>query len=227
MAITSEAAVISKPVSRGTPCLCPPSPTMVLRMARSFMSMTRRQSTRRGSIRSWFPKYMWLSSNAASRLWAEEIAWKSPVKCRLMRSRGMTWLRPPPVAPPFMPNDGPSDGSRNARQADSPIRASPWASPMLVVVLPSPAFVGVFADTSTRCAGFSRCRTRRRTSGFTLAISVPYDRRSAAGKPSWSAMSMIGRGVTDSAISLSVGMRGIIRRKGKALSRNDHGMATE
>ena len=43
---------------------------------------------------------------------SEVMAWKSPVKCRLMSSIGTTCAYPPPAAPPFMPNDGPSDGSR-------------------------------------------------------------------------------------------------------------------
>ena len=56
---------------------------------------------------------------------------------------------PPPVAPPFRPKVGPSDGSRSARQTRCPIFASPWARPMEVVVLPSPASVGVIAETRT------------------------------------------------------------------------------
>jgi hypothetical protein len=34
---------------------------------------------------------MWLSTIAASRLLAAPIAWKSPVKWRLMSSIGTTW----------------------------------------------------------------------------------------------------------------------------------------
>ena len=40
-AITSEATVMSKPSSRGKPLPGPPSPTVISRNARSFMSMTR------------------------------------------------------------------------------------------------------------------------------------------------------------------------------------------
>ena len=50
IAITSDAAVMSKPVSRGTPWAGPPSPTITWRSARSFMSITRRHTMRRGSM---------------------------------------------------------------------------------------------------------------------------------------------------------------------------------
>ena len=48
-----------------------------------------------------------------------------------------------------MPNVGPRLGSRSATAVRTPIFASPWARPTLVVVLPSPAGVGVMAVTST------------------------------------------------------------------------------
>ena len=54
MAMISEATVMSKPASRTTPLWYPPSPEVTVRNARSFMSTTRRQVTRRGSIFSWF-----------------------------------------------------------------------------------------------------------------------------------------------------------------------------
>ncbi len=143
----SLAAVMSKPLSRGTPIVRPPSPRTRSRSERSFMSMTRRHITVRGSIPSALPKCRWLSSSAASRLCAAAIAWKSPVKCRLMSSIGMTCACPPPAAPPLRPITGPSDGSRRATQPRSPMWARPWASATLVVVLPSPAGVGVMAET--------------------------------------------------------------------------------
>ena len=99
---------------------------------------------------------------AASVLWAEVMAWKSPVKCRLIFSMGSTWAYPPPAAPPFMPKYGPSDGSRSATTALRPMRLSPSARPMDTVVLPMPARVGVMAVTSisrlrrTRSASISR-----------------------------------------------------------------------
>ena len=46
IAMTSEAAVMSKPVSRGEPFVAPPRPVMMLRRPRSFMSTQRRQRDR-------------------------------------------------------------------------------------------------------------------------------------------------------------------------------------
>ncbi len=99
---------------------------------------------------------MWLSISAASRLWAAVMAWKSPVKCRLMSSIGTTWAWPPPAAPPFMPKQGPSEGSRRQIMAFLPAAQMPSPSPTVVVVLPSPAGVGVIAVTRMSFAsGFS------------------------------------------------------------------------
>ena len=157
MAITSEATTMSKPSSRGWPLAGPPRPTVSARSARSFMSMTRRQLMRRTSMSSALPWWTWLSMAAASRLLASAIAWKSPVKWRLMSSMGTTCARPPPVAPPFRPNTGPSEGSRSAIRARSPIRLSASPRPTVVVVLPSPAGVGLIAVTRiSRPSGRSR-----------------------------------------------------------------------
>ncbi len=52
----SEATVMSKPASRGKPLAVPPSGPTIWRSARSFMSMTRRQVTRRESIASPLPQ---------------------------------------------------------------------------------------------------------------------------------------------------------------------------
>ena len=46
--MTSEATVMSKPVSRGKPLATPPSDQTISRSARSFMSMTRRQTIAAG-----------------------------------------------------------------------------------------------------------------------------------------------------------------------------------
>ena len=67
---------------------------------------------------------------------------------------GTTWAQPPPVAPPFMPNTGPSDGSRRASMAFLPMQRMPSAKATDTVVLPSPAGVGLMAVTSTN---FARC----------------------------------------------------------------------
>ena len=48
------------------------------------------QTTRRWSMPSELGRKRWLSSMAASSELAEVIAWKSPVKCRLMSSMGTT-----------------------------------------------------------------------------------------------------------------------------------------
>ncbi|MNT89069.1 hypothetical protein D3C72_2297320 [compost metagenome] len=55
------------------------------------MSITRLKVIRRGSSLSALPWCMWLSIMAASRLLAVVMAWKSPVKWRLMSSMGTTW----------------------------------------------------------------------------------------------------------------------------------------
>ena len=46
-----------------------------------------------------------------------------------------------------MPNDGPSEGSRRQSIAFLPIWLSASVRPTVVVVLPSPAGVGVIAET--------------------------------------------------------------------------------
>jgi hypothetical protein len=91
MAMTSEATVIWKPSSRGTPFAVPPRPTTIWRSALSFMSRQRFQSIRRTSRSSRLPWCTWLSSIAESRLLALVMACRSPVKWRLMSSIGMTW----------------------------------------------------------------------------------------------------------------------------------------
>ena len=60
-----------------------------------------------------------------------------------------------------MPNTGPNEGSLSATTASLPMRLNPSARPMVVVVLPSPAGVGVMAVTSTSlpslcCVSFKR-----------------------------------------------------------------------
>ena len=67
----------------------------------------------------------------------------------LMSIIGTTSEAPPPAPPPLMPNTGPRLGSRSAAALVTPMRASPCTRPIVVVVLPSPAGVGVIAETST------------------------------------------------------------------------------
>src|SRR5690554_4381527 len=155
IAITSEAAVISKRASRSVPRGdWPPSsprPMRTRRRLRSLRSSTRGQVTRAGSMPSALPQWRWLSSSAASRLWAAVTAWRSPLKWRLMASMGTTWAWPPPAAPPFMPKTGPSEGSRRQAMADTPSRERASTSPTQVVVLPSPTPAG--EGKTTTCVG--------------------------------------------------------------------------
>jgi len=102
----------------------PPRPTTMWRSARSFMSIVRGHEMRRMSSPDALPWCRCASSMAERRLCAAAIAWKSPVKWRLMSSIGTTWAYPPPAAPPFTPNTGPSDGSRMHRIAFVPILRS-------------------------------------------------------------------------------------------------------
>ena len=189
--MTSLAAVISKPSSRGTPMVLPPSPITVRRRKRSLRSMTRRMEICRASSRGGVPRYSSLSASAASRLCAAVTACMSPVKCRLMRSDGTSIERPPPVPPPLAPNTGPSEGSRSAQAARVPSRRAAWVRPIVHVVLPSPAGVGLMADTSTSFP--SRGPASNAASGLILATPGPQSCRSAGPKPRSAATSAIGR----------------------------------
>ena len=71
----------------------------------------------------------------------------SPVKCKFISSIGATWACPPPVAPPFIPNTGPNDGSLNANIDFFPIFLNPSAIAIDIVVFPSPKGVGLIAVT--------------------------------------------------------------------------------
>ena len=73
----------------------------------------------------------------------------SPVKCKFISSIGATWACPPPVAPPFIPNTGPNDGSLNANIDFFPIFLNPSAIAIDIVVFPSPKGVGLIAVTNT------------------------------------------------------------------------------
>ena len=167
----SEAAVISNPVSRGTPKPLPPRPTTTFRKARSFMSNTRFQATVRGSmpsVRDLLCKL--LSINAASRLCAFSIAAKSPVKCKLISSIGSTCDQPPPAAPPLMPNTGPNEGSRRTTVVCLPIRFMPCVKPIDIVVLPSPAGVGEMAETKISLASATFLSSIRESGSFAFDL---------------------------------------------------------
>ena len=72
----------------------------------------------------------------------------SPVKCKFMSSLGIIVDFPPPTAPPFKPNTGPREGSRKASTLLPPRYLIASASPIDMVVFPSPALVGFIALTS-------------------------------------------------------------------------------
>src|SRR5262245_35856606 len=113
----------------------------------------------------------------------------SPLKCRLMSSDGTSCDRPPPVPPPFMPRYGPSEGSRSAATARTPFSASPCASPTDVVVFPSPAGVGVIADTRIK----RPCGSRpSRAASAIFPLKCPYGSRCVGEMPSALATSAMG-----------------------------------
>ena len=154
------------------------------------------QTTLVGSICNSLPCCRWLSRIAAIRLFAHVIACRSPVKCRLMSSIGTIWACPPPVAPPLMPNTGPSDGSRSARHTLLPIFAMPSARPIDVVVLPSPSAVGLIAVTKMSLPPFEE------TTGSIFALYLPYCSQSLT--PSFAAISPIGLSSASCAIWMSL-----------------------
>ena len=158
------------------------------RRKRSFMSIARPQVTWRGSSSPdagvVVAEVDALSTSADRRLCAVVMAWMSPVKCRLMSSAGTSEALPPPVPPPFTPKTGPSDGSRSASTAFLPSRRMPIARPIDVVVLPSPAGVGLIAVTRMRrpLPPFARfcCRTSRPI----FALPRPKISMSSSARPS-------------------------------------------
>ena len=167
----SDAAAMMKLDSRGTPCSSPPRPVTMCRKARSLTSSVRGQVIKLGPISS-CPWKIAASITAASRLWAASTAWMSPVKCRLISSIGTICARPPPVPPPLIPNNGPVDGCRRQSATLAPIRPKPWVRLMALVVLPSPARVGVIAVTTTRRPS-GRFSSRLRTSRLIFALWGP------------------------------------------------------
>ena len=85
---------------------------------------------------------------------ADVIACISPLKCKFISSIGATCEYPPPVAPPFMPNTGPKEGSLSARIDFLPIFLKPSASPIAIVVFPSPKGVGLIEVTKINFPSF-------------------------------------------------------------------------
>ena len=84
----------------GIPLVFPPSPSTTLPKLTVVHIYTTFPGDPSGQC-SAFPGRCDLSIMAASRLLAAPMAWKSPVKCRLISSIGTTCAYPPPAAPPF------------------------------------------------------------------------------------------------------------------------------
>ena len=166
------------------------------------MSITRRHVTRRGSMLSSLSQCMWLSIKADSRLCAAPIAWKSPVKCRLMSVIGMTCAYPPPAAPPFIPKQGPRLGSRRQMIACLPMRFSASPSPTVVVVLPSPAGVGETAVTRMSLPSSPRAPVSANERSI-FALSWPYGISVSEDRPSDSPICEMGRTLAARAMSMS------------------------
>ena len=79
---------------------------------------------------------------------------------------------PPPVAPPFIPNTGPKEGSRSVKTEFFPIFLSPSAIAIDIVVLPSPRGVGFIAVTNINLPSFLLDFSN--TSFEILALYLPY-----------------------------------------------------
>ena len=92
MAITSEATVMSKPSSRGKPLAVPPSELTIERSARSFMSMHAAPGdAARVEAQRVAPVDVVVEQRREQVVGGLVMAWKSPVKWRLMSSIGTTW----------------------------------------------------------------------------------------------------------------------------------------
>ena len=76
------------------------------------------------------------------------------MKCRFISTDGSNILFPPPIAPPFLPNTGPRDGSLRQAIALNPNLFNESFIPMLSVVLPSPDGVGLIEVTNSNLPFF-------------------------------------------------------------------------
>src|SRR5690348_210208 len=114
-----------------------------------------------------------------------------------------------------MPKTGPSDASRRQSATLLPRCPSPCVTETDVVVLPSPAFVGVIAVTLISFPS-GRSARRSRTSSETLALYLPYGSISSGRRPAASAISVMGRSVASCAIWSD---EGIVADKGGPFTR--------
>ena len=123
-----------------------------------------------------------------------------------MSSIGTTCDMPPPAAPPFIPKQGPSEASRIQIAAFLPIRFNPSPRPTVVVVLPSPAGVGLIAVTRIRLpSGLPSCALMN--SADTFALSCPKGSMSSNPIPIFAPISWIGCLFAARAISISLAIR--------------------
>src|SRR3989454_796591 len=161
---------------------------------------------------------------AGGGLWALARGWKSPERWRLMPPIGTPCASPPPQAPPFTPNTGPSEGSRMHSAAFLPSRRSACVTPTVTVDFPSPAGVGLMPVTSTR-----RPRGLRRASAAsrTFALYLPYSSTSSSARPSSAAMSATGRSFAAWAMAMSVGTLAVVVTGPLGLERGGDARAEE
>src|SRR5262249_40727474 len=101
-----------------------------------------------------------------------------------------------------MPKQGPSEGSRRQLMARLPIRLRPSPRPTVVVVLPSPAGVGLMAVTRMSLPSLFFCAALM-SSNDTLALYGPKLSRASAGMPIFLPISAIGFIFASRAISIS------------------------
>ena len=107
------------------------------------------------------------------------------------------------MAPPFIPKQGPSDGSRRQIAVRLPIRFKASPRPTVVVVLPSPPGVGLIEVTRISFpSGLPWSESMN--SPETLALSWPNGRTCSLGIPSLAPTSWMGWAFARRAISMSV-----------------------
>ena len=147
--MTSEATVMSKPSSRGKPLETPPSELTIARSARSFMSRTRRQAMRRlSSAEPVAPVDVVVDhrgEQVVRRRDGVEVAGEVEVDVLHRHDLGIAAAG----GAALDAEAGPERGLAQAHHrllADA-VEASP--RPTVVVVLPSPAGVGLMAVTRT------------------------------------------------------------------------------
>ena len=121
------------------------------------------------------------------------------------RVRRLDPARPAAGRPPLRPKTGPIDGCLSAIAAFLPILRSPCASPIDVVVFPSPAGVGVIAETRISLPGGLSADARSSASRRTFALSRPYGSRWSGAIPRSRATSAIGRSPGSSGLPCVIG----------------------